>query len=124
MTGLNPVPASASLKLYSKSCKFSKTNTEIYNYGNNGNISFLENGSIELNIDSPFFSMNELIKLKENVPLNTTKNTNTVFKNVKKELDSEYGLSMKKQDVLVLAIILVITIMYLVIDLYRFCKRN
>ena len=103
-------PALTYVKINSDVCKFTKQNTQINSLYKFQSVMFLEDGSIELETDARYLLGGEVIKFNEDVPINA--------KNIVKVSDKNKTL-MKKQDILVASIIVVISALYLFCDSYR-----
>lgn len=119
MSGINPIPTAIDITIYSKNFKFTEENTLIHNYGNNGNISFIDEGTIKQEITLPYLSVSNLIELKDDVPFYNLESINSSLESRKKQLDIKHGLAMKLQDKVVASIIIALAGLYILYEINR-----
>lgn len=103
-------PTLTYVRISSDVCKFTKQNTQVNTLYKFQSVMFLEDGSIELETNARYLLGGESIKFNEDVPIKAKKIV---------KVNNKSKTSMKKQDILVASIIVVISILYLFCDTYR-----
>ena len=100
------------LRLVAENYKFTEDNTKLINYNKkDSSFSFEEDGSLKLNFDPYYFEGDEKISFDENAPFSVgISNLNNSNPSIK---------TTKKQDILVIVLIIITAAVYIFVDLYR-----
>ncbi len=99
------------LTISSENYYFTSENTKVQNFDSKKTkISYLDSGSLYLEFNPYYLEGNEVISFNENAPFQSYE---TVYNNM------ELSKSTKKQDILVISILIILSLFYLIGDIYR-----